>query len=559
MALIRVTAATALPSVRQFAVGLRKWAAEAGPLSAAPDLLARFDALAQPARELAVDVLVGDGGAALAPLISPQLEPSALVPLPRAPLRLGGAVALDVRVAGIREGIPVVAGEARAPILVVLAESVDAASLEAVRSAAEDRPIVAVLPALRAALGPLQAWHVLTIGPGEPPLHERFAAAPYSTLVDPLVAYGVLRAVESLASVLALAMETEQRGNRARKAVVQQRQSAMQRPAGGSDSLASELRARLQRQIAEFKRGIEDRAQTAMLPQVGTLSAALDAEIEAIDALVQEPRGRSFTCRLSPDVEDAWYDSVYRRLDEHCRADSAAMAEFFRQLQRDVERTFASAGAPPTVVQFQPLAEERRERVLRMHVTPQRRYSGEVPRPGFFEYVMMARRYQMIVFMMISAFGLSFLRSYREFMLPAAILLLSFGAMSVAATTRRERIEGRRKELARAREALHGEARRMLDGVQRGWTSLVADHLTEQKDLAIARLDGSLREFQAGRQQTDSQDKQNLARQLTGLDHAFTKLTAAAKGRELEANHLAQLKSELRTVISTELAGGARA
>ena len=105
------------------------------------------------------------------------------------------------------------------------------------------------------------------------------------------------------------------------------------------------------------------------------------------------------------------------------RGSRCLLGDVFGLARTEIDQAVASAGGPPVVISFQFLPEDRLDKLLSLHVVLQRRYAGEVPRPGAFEYLMIARRYQMILFMFISAFGLSLCRTYREIMLPSAIVL----------------------------------------------------------------------------------------------------------------------------------------
>lgn len=180
--------------------------------------------------------------------------------------------------------------------------------------------------------------------------------------------------------------------------------------------------------------------------------------------------------------EDDLLRILRERISAHCIGDLVALKDLYRIVSAEVDRVLDAAGGPPVVpIQFGYLPDEKLERLLERSVSLERRYQGELPRSGFFEYVMMARRFQVILFMFISAFGLSFLRQYQSFMVPASILLLSFGGLYVWHWVKKERVESTRRELEKAREALRGEVKRMLSELQRGWAQALQQHLSDQQ------------------------------------------------------------------------------
>jgi len=254
---------------------------------------------------------------------------------------------------------------------------------------------------------------------------------------------------------------------------------------------------------------------------------------------------------LPAATEDEWLQSVRDALRRHCVADLSALRDTLRGAGHDAERVVADAGGPPLVVQFQAITDERLNRILDAHVVLQRKYQGEIPQRGALEYVMMARRYQTVVFMFLSAFGLSFLRSYREFMIPAAILLLSFGMLHMIHSVRRERAETMAKELDKVRDVLRAESRRIVADVQRAWTSLVAQHLTDQMPHVLTQVESSVREHFNRLASEGAEERQQLQRQLQTFEAAERKLATPVRNRELLAQAGAQVRGELRQLIAT--------
>lgn len=568
----RVTPATALDTIRRLSAELASASRDAGQLSAAPTLTASIErltsALAKPA--LQVDVLCGDASASaldsLARVLSPRLTGVGLAEA----LSAGTAIDLPatpatcaLRFLPSRARRIEKAGAIRSPILVIACPTPpDDTFAETAIAAAADRPLVllaAADPSTAAAVG-ASAWsvEVLSLAREQATLEDRIGSPPLAGAVDLLVADGAARAVESTAAALAAALDQELRGLTARRTLARQTAEPVQPGTSRVSELLAEVRARLQRQFAEFTRGLDDRRTAAFAPLAGEIWQRLDEALGRLTDLASERRTKTSAVSVPPAFEEHWLSSAREQISAHCLSDLAAMRDVFTLAGTEIDEALASAGGPPVVVSFQYLAEERLNRLLSLHLVMQRRYSGEVPRPGAFEYLMLARRYQMILFMFISALGLSFIRTYQQIMLPLAVVLLSFGALNVANTVRRERAEVRDREIEKAREVLRSELRRMLSEVLRGWTSLVSQHLTDQVAAATTQIESLVREHHARGTQAVADERARLQRQLQGVESLERRLLPAARARDALAQAVASVRGELRQLLLPVLRSPAR-
>jgi hypothetical protein len=555
MAVTRINPAAPLPQLRQVVSDFRRLLTDAGPLSSTPTigpLLDMLDAALAPGAPLPIDVLVQDGTAA-ADATHWLLGDPACVTQGSAVANGSGIVRnkpVTLNVAGDPRPTPT-PGELVPPLLIWLAPDDSSADLERIF----DRYAL-VISTRPLASGSTHSHVVIGRNSEFGALPRALGAPAQGTLLDQLHAGAVAQALEDLTAIAGLAFDQEARSLRAKRALLQQRTLALQArpvPVSASDFM-SVLRSRLQRGFADFARGLEERFAGAATVG-GSLWSTIDDDVGAIEELEQERKARAIALALSSGQEQRWMSTVRDAVTRHCSADLAALREMLRSAAADIERAVTEAGGPPVVVTFQPLNDDRIERLIRGSAVLQRKYQGELPARGFFEYAAMARRYQMIVYMLLSAFGLTFLRSYREFMIPAAILLLSAGALEVVHSVRRERAESMAAELEKARELLRGETRRIFADVQRSWPQLVSQHLADQLPLVLAQVESGMRES-LGRAATEAGDeRQRIQRQLQGFETVERKLSLPQKNRELLAQTIAQMHGELRQLVAAAVRG----
>jgi len=545
MAVLRVSATTVVQTVRQVTSELIRALNDAGTLSAVPPLARHVEQVEQFLRSevLPVDVRTPQPLDALPVSLRRLLADAA---------HASGPATTDLRLtcAGTasRE-----AGEIGAPVLVWFADADDGdVAPEALCQAAADRPLVLLVGAPSGWSRQLadECWclDVLDADAPGPTLQERVGALALGQAKDALRAAAAAATLQTLVQVFRLAHEVELKAVRGRRLLVQPASAAPAVSTRATSDLLGDVRSRLQRHVTDLARGVEDRLADALAPG-GAIWRAVEEAMGAITVLDEEPRLRSCATRVGDEALAQWTRAVRDALAAHLEADLVAMRDLCRDLAVEIERAITAAGGPTVVVTFAHVEDARVRRILDQACVPSRAYQGELPRPGFFEYVMMARRYQMVLFMGMSVFGLSFVRSYREVMVPMAIVLLTLGGINVWNTVTRERAERRARELEKAHELLRQEARRMLADAQRAWTSLVAQHLGDQVAVVTAQIEGPVRDAALRLAEETGRERQRVQRQVQGYENAERRLASAARNRDLLATNLSQLRGELRHLV----------
>jgi hypothetical protein len=543
-----------LPTVRQLAGDLSRLAKDASAIPAIGQILGDAEQLARYCEAPGFDVDV---------MVEPELDVATAQALDQFVQAGSGAAASEIlRIQRVSPGAitAVRAGVPRSPVLVWVSAAGGPRDLSALEGASDDRPLVVLAtldpgPAEQvAARLSLTASGVEVVAMAQPvalTLEAWFRRSKWAPAADVMKSAIAARALETLVTAFGLAVEQEARGARAKRALANQKVARLPgRSTGAVSETSSMIRARVQRQFSDFGRGVEERFQSAFHSQGGEAWAGIERALQGIDALEREDRAKTTSLRLGAEAQAAWLADLTERLRVHCAADLVALTDMFRMLGTELERALSTDTFVAAAPQFQTISEERLHRTLRQQCVMGRQFASEVPRTGFFEYVMIARRYQMLLFMVISAFGLSALRTYREFTIPAAVLLLSIGGLAVFNSTRRERAESAVRELEKVREHLRGEARRMITDVQRAWTSLVTQHLSDQASIVGLQLEAAIRESAAREAEELAQERQRVQRQVQSVETAERKLAALIKGRDTLMTATAQIRGELRQLLA---------
>jgi hypothetical protein len=589
MALIKVTLPTALPTVRQMIGELDKAIKETGGLpgleSVAQGLASLEDYSSRKALDVEVVVVApvpGDqagrvagwigAGFPPAPLQARTVEPT-VVELPGGP----GLVPLRARIRSLASGGAVPAGTPRPAVLILLVGSPTALhpeNMAALESLVEDRPSVVVIgppddPAVKHLdeRAKASAWTALL---GDVPatipetsFQARLSAAPWDAAHDLFRAHSTVTALESLCGVFDIVLQQQARDLRTKKAATQAKigktgpGAAKAGPQVGAD-LIPDIKARIQRHSQEFERGAVERLQDLLGLAAGTLSRETEAMMLALDELDEREGTTKIECRIPPAFEQKLLKTIRDRVARHCAGDVVALNDLFRLLAQEIEREIAQAQGPPFVPHFAYLTEDRVRRMMDMSIAFQAQYRGEMPHHGFSEYFASVRKYSMILVMAASMFGMSSLmRQYREFTVPATILLVLIGTYSVISSTRQQRVENLEKELEAARTALRPDLKRIFTDVQKNWSTILLQHMNEQIASVLADVDAAVKDYQARRGAEASPEKERLSRQLTQLEVAEKKLAIPIKSKEGIVVALAQVRGDLKPLLPKPGAPGA--
>lgn len=558
--LLRVTAQSALPAVRQLSHDLGKWLDEAGNLAPSAGFRESLERLnrAIEARQLGFEC-------------TPQGSPVEAITAALQPVTLDASGSVVSLKAGIRSFQVYLqpldplqprtcrVGELQAPVLFFGPIAGNEEELTCIaESFLSERPVAIFRGTAEEGTRWMHSgmWY-FEVSDGEDGLEHsllrRLKQAEGQDLLEVLLAVSAADGLDSLSGGLEKALDQELRGLKARKAITMQRVTrSQQRGMPSNNELQAELRQRFQRHQTDFGRGIEDRLQVLLTPQTGKLSKLVEEKLETLQDLDHVHKSKTVSVEIPEDFQRGLLEEVRSELYLQFRSDIVAERDLFGVVSKEVESYLTNKGGPPVVPQFQFLGEDRIQRLFESSLVVQRRYSGEMPKTGVFEYAMAARRPLTLLLMLLSNFGfLIYFRRSLVVMLPVSFLLLVIGGLLAVRSSRREHQDLVERELERARELLRGEFRRALSDLQRSWPGILCEHLAEQFQILQQQVDGAMREHQTTQVNEAGEEKQRIQRQLQILENTEKKLMMTAKGRELVGKAISQIKGELKQLLMT--------
>lgn len=565
--LVKVTPDNAVPTVRDQVSDFRSAVGVAGRSPALLKLGEQAEELLRliEARTVEVELLLLDN---LHPLWTAvmskwlELDPGPLVKAATQnenfdfPTNLAKPVSV-IRIRGDRRPAGRRAGARVAPVFVVAhgsKDSPDKALVEDIVQEMKRRPLTMLLAPKEAgwaqglsALGSREAFLCRLVeleGLMEKNLQETMTRPPWLQAGHLACAWSAAGALAEMHEAFSVALENEERSARAKRVALEQ-QSGRQGAIASPTEILAEVRGYLQKQFEGFQRGVSTRLSDLVAPFEGRLTREVEAEIEEFSDFEFEKKPKTDVLRIPTAVEQSLLRRIADNLGEALRSDIVRLHDLFRDAQEYVEHTLEVKGAPPVAVHFRHLQQSAGDTLIGRSGVIQRPYKGEISRRGPMDFFMAARRYQMIFFMVFSAFGLSFIRQYTMFTVPLGIMLLAFGMVNVVNAARKQRAESIAKELDKAREGMRTELRRAMNDIQKNWEQLLSNHLASEQATALELIESTVKTAAEKATREAVSGKELLQQQLKNLDAAQKKISDGIKKSEQAAVDLKTLTGQL--------------
>ena len=541
-----------------------------GALPALRELSPDLTALGAYARSRGVDVdvavsgKIGDADAALvAGWISPDLD-AAIIAGTQARGNEVRTVADDgqtvVRVFPAGRPPAQKAARPRAAVLVIITAEAGAEIPPSIDDLVDDRPLVEILRQTedRAADGKLvnraqqRPWLaesaiISSLAPGGLKRRLEMNGPELSAL---LRTYAALYGVETAAEAHKLVVEQELRTIRVKRATAQQKTAKLQLGGINLAEVVADIRVRIQRMLADFEKSVQEGVAELFLPQIGSLSRDVESRLSAIVDLERTTGEKSIQLRLRTKDESDLLRLIGESIRNRAYADLRSFRDVLELISTDVDRTLASAGAPPVTLRHAQVPDSRVNRMLDSAVRFDRAYRGELPKEGLQEYMQQSRKYQGLLLTIASATGATFIPMVRAFTAPLSVILLGAGIISVRRSLPKERAENLAREVEKARDLLRGETKRIFSEAERGLTSAISDALRDEQATVLLQFEAAVREGQARRNSEMSDERGRVQRAMEGLQRDEGQLAVSTRTRDAVVNAGAQLRGSLRHLIA---------
>jgi hypothetical protein len=388
----------------------------------------------------------------------------------------------------------------------------------------------------------------------KPKFSEKFGTKAFSGILQAGINHNLILSMENIFSLLDLVIEQEDRNLKGKKVLNQQQVIKVQSKANASTyDIGADIKNLIQNQTTQLEKGILDELENHIRPQVGRFSLVSDELTQEIVELETIKGSRKNQLKIPKEVEVRVMDTVENHFLELGNRHLVSIRDALKSLERDFDKLCQKNEIPSFSLNPKFLTDQQLKTILAGALRYERPYQSEAPVKGFYEYFMAMRKYQMIFFMLVSSFGLSFMRNLRSYMIPVTILLFGFGAYNVHKTVEKESEENEEKELGKARESLRQELKRMGTEISRQWGKTISDFLKNQSQQYLILIEGTLKEYFQKKGIEEEDLKKKIQRQVQAIDNSERKMSNIIRGKENLYRNILRSKSEVRQMLSQSL------
>ena len=376
---------------------------------------------------------------------------------------------------------------------------------------------------------------------------KRLIDPEYIKLLNFLLNYNALNAIESFYKIFCLMADQEERSLKAKKTLNQQQLLKTQ---GNNNTtitrISNILRNELNNQIQTLEKGITDSFENYMRPQTGKLSHKTDEIVHALPALEMQDKAKTTSLFIAPDFEQFFLNQIYDELLNACQEHLIIIRDSFRITQQELEKIIEKNNLPHIPINLKPLSDQQLTLILNSAVRIDKHFEGSVTKEGAMEYFEAIKKYQSVLFMLVSTFGLSYFQGIRYIMIPVTIVLLGVAIFYIHRSVVREHKENSEKEYAKAIESLKNETKRIMDEVAKQWLKVIADHLRTQLTHNQSQIEKAINDIASKRQNEDGEEKRKVERQMQGLDNTERKMAHTVKAKENFYHTLQRIRADIK-------------
>ncbi len=317
----------------------------------------------------------------------------------------------------------------------------------------------------------------------------------------------------------------------------------------GKDSF-KELKVRIEKYFNNFEKGIKNKFEEAIRPEIGSYWLNMEGLIGKIESLKKNSQGKKSVMTIPDENINEILGAMQQFFHSNFTADLMTMNDLFDVIEKDIESEISKIGAGFLPVNFKHMSADIISTILNAQVRIPAPYKGEVSNTGFYQYFMAVRQYQMIFVMIFSTFGLSFVRQMQQIMIPSTILLLSVGGYFVVKSVKREKKNNEEKELEKAVKFMQSTYLKIYSEAVKTWLSKMSEHLKSEMKEALRIVDNHVNSFVDLQKEQQKSQQQLVKRQVKSLEEREKSLKTYIKEGENIKRNIRRLRTDIRSELN---------
>lgn len=306
-----------------------------------------------------------------------------------------------------------------------------------------------------------------------------------------------------------------------------------------------EIRRRVQNRIKQFEKQFKDYQKTNFNPPVGNFYKQEMPKINQLNYLEDKKTGKQIIYVIPEDVQNDILTSIKDTVTKSLNIEKEKTLAFATSIEEEVSRFLGEKELKLLTKTSAFIDSNTVTHLVNNSVVIDRKFEERVSdRSGIYNFFMNARRYYMVIFMLMPMLGIglsAIIDGLGYFMIPISVLILGIGGYSEWSNQQKEKEENKEKNLDKARTYLTDQIKRILGNLSKGWKEEIIDNLKEQTDRILSFSEQDLQNQHKINKSENDKEKNRLQaifNQLKTQESAFGKIDRSISRLNDDFNNL---------------------
>ncbi len=292
-----------------------------------------------------------------------------------------------------------------------------------------------------------------------------------------------------------------------------------------------EIKRRINNRIKQFEKQYKEYQKEHFSVPIGIFFSKEETKINQLNYLDAKPAGKQIIYTIPENVLENIILSIKQETAASLNKEADKALAFATSLENEIAHFLDKKGGTLLTKTNIFIDESRVNQLVDSTLVFDKNFEERATdRSGFYNFFMNARRYYMIIFMIVPMLGIgisTIIDGLGYYMIPISIFIFGFGGLSEWNNQQKEKEEDKRKNLNKARTYLNDQVKRILDNLSKRWKEEVVDNLKDQAERILSFSEKNLQEQQLSNKKTVEKDKkkeQDILSQLKDQESAFSRI-----------------------------------
>lgn len=326
------------------------------------------------------------------------------------------------------------------------------------------------------------------------------------------------------------------------------------------------LRQAISKQVTDLEKTFRTKYDELNKPNVGYFSERVDFYANDLKDFERESlaeKSEKIATKINDAILDEFVSNMKGDITKELKKDEKYLKSSVEELLKRVNIQLQSKNIPAIEMREVDLPFPPKEKVVHSYCYMSKKYAGELVKPGVNEYFVSLRDYIGVIMVATSLLmpltiiaGLesdlegswgSFFKKFGKYIrfstASITILLIVYGVYDLRKRIPRKRIEEFKREIAKAREVLFQEGKRMCNETSRDWVSNISGWVRDVSQNLNLLIERRIKDFQQNKINGLNQEKQQQMKLQQSIDLIQRNVQSAERLKD-------QLQTRFRDLVN---------